>query len=126
MTMELRLARTELCSTGTVFKPPQPMQRNLGSAILLAAIEDYRSLREEKHQSAERFLYPQTPEWQEQYDWAVALAEGLNAAWLRDTLDRCREKWDGQRSARIRMVRSPRRNRKPTRRRHGDEGRRCS
>ena len=26
-------------------------------------------------------------EWQDHYDWAVALLEGLNPAWLRDALD---------------------------------------
>ena len=42
------------------------------------------------HKDAERFLYPQTQEWQDHYDWAVSLADGLNPAWLRDSLDRSR------------------------------------
>jgi hypothetical protein len=126
MTTELRLARTELYSTGTVYKRGQLRTRNLGSAIFLVAIEDYRSLREEQHKSAEQFLYPQTPEWQEHFDWAVALAEGLNPAWLRDTLDRFKEKWDGQRSARIRPTRPSSRNRAPKRKEPAYEVRRCS
>ncbi len=101
MTTELQMASTELNSRGTLYKPPQPSTRNLGSAIFLAAIEDYRSICDELHESARRFLYPRTPAWQEQYDWAVALAEGLDPGWLRDALDRLRDQWDGQRFARI-------------------------
>jgi hypothetical protein len=104
MTTELRMARTELNSTGTLYKPAQPPMRNLGSAIFLAAIEDYRSACDELHESAERFLYPRRAAWQHQYDWAVSLAEGLDPAWLRDALDRLRDKWDGQRFARMRLT----------------------
>jgi hypothetical protein len=99
MNTEFRMARTELNSTGTLYKPAQPGTRNLGSAIFLAAIEDYRSMCDELHESAQRFLYPRTPAWQAQYDWALSLAEGLDPAWLRDALDRLRDKWDGQRFA---------------------------
>ena len=53
MTTELRMASTELNSRGTLYKPPQPSTRNLGSAIFLAAIEDYRSMCDELHESAE-------------------------------------------------------------------------
>lgn len=101
-------------STGQhgVHKPAQPRKRNLGAAILLAAIKDYRSMHDEIHESAEQFLYPQTPEWQDHYDWAVGLAEGLNPAWLRDALDRFRDKWDAKRSARTRFIKPPRQARK--------------
>ncbi len=74
MSIELRLARAELYPTGTLYKSPQLLKRNLGSAIFLAAIEDYRSMCDELHETAERFLYPRTPAWQDQYDWAVALS----------------------------------------------------
>jgi hypothetical protein len=104
MSIELRLARAELDSTGTLYKSPQPLNRNLGSAIFLAAIEDYRSACDELHESAQRFLYPRTAAWQRQYDWAISLAEGLDPAWLRDALDRLRDKWDGQRFARMRLT----------------------
>jgi hypothetical protein len=98
-------------STEPIFRPAMPRNRNLGNAILLAAIEDYRSLHEERHDSAERFLFPQSPEWQHHYDWVVSLAEGLNTAWLRDVLDRSKSKWDEQRLARMsaRMRRGVRR-----------------
>lgn len=91
-------------------KPIALKSRNLGSAIFLVAIEDYRSLRAEPHQSAAQFLYPATPEAQERYDWAMGLVEGLDPAWLRDALDRFRRTWDAQRCAR--MKRPSRRARK--------------
>ena len=55
--------------------------RNLGGAIVLAAIQDYRSLDDKAHKDAERFLYPKTPKLQRHYDWAVALAGGVNPVW---------------------------------------------
>jgi hypothetical protein len=88
-------------------RPPRTKARSLGAAILLVAIEDYRSLDAFEHQSAERFLYPQTCAWQERYDWVVALTEGLNPAWLREALDRLKIEWDQQRS--IHMSRQSRR-----------------
>ena len=106
MSAELQFAITELYSTGTAYQPEQAVKRNLGSAILLAAIADYRSLDQESHDHAEQFLYPQTAEWQDHYDWAVSLADGLNPAWLRDALDRFKGKWDGQRCARLRAQQS--------------------
>ena len=48
-----------------IYGPPQTKKRNLGGAIFLAAIEDYRSMDEETHEDAERFLYPQTRRVQE-------------------------------------------------------------
>jgi hypothetical protein len=110
MTTEPRLAKTELYSAGTAYQASTPRKRNLGGAIFLAAIEDYRGSNEEIHKNAEQFLYPQTPEWQDHYDWAVALADGLDPAWLRDALDRFKDKWDGQRSPRRGLMRSARRN----------------
>jgi hypothetical protein len=84
--------------TGTPAEPLALNGRSLGIAIILAAMKDYLSLQEEAHQSAAEFLYPQTPEWRSQYDWAVALVDGLNPTWLRDRLDRSRPKWEVQRS----------------------------
>ena len=125
MTSELRLARTEPGSIGTAYLPARSRMRNLGSAIFLAAIQDYRSMDEDTHQDAKAFLYPQTAEAQDQYDWAVALADGLDPAWLRDALDRCKGKWDGQRSRKSWMRRS-RRSCQAKRRGEGDEVRKCS
>jgi hypothetical protein len=116
----------ELYATGTVFQPPELKTRNLGDAIFLAAIDDYRSMDEDMHKDAEQFLYPRTPAWQDQYDWAVALSDGLNPAWLRDTLDRCKGKWDGQRFARKTSARPRKENCKPRRRGAADEARKCS
>jgi hypothetical protein len=82
--------------------------RSLGSAIILAAIRAYASQQAEVHESAASFLYPQTCEWRAQYEWAVALADGLNPAWLRDALDRSRRNWDAQRSAHRRLSRCSR------------------
>ena len=93
MNNEMELAETEI-DGGDDYRPSQPKKRSLGGAIFLVAIEDYRSPDEQEHKSAEQFLYPRTRQWQEHYDWAVALTEGLNPAWLRDALDRSRRKWD--------------------------------
>ena len=83
MNNQMRWADKDIYSTATIERPSQTNTRSLGGAIFLVAIQDYRSADEQEHKSAERFLYPRTREWQEQYDWAVALTEGLNPAWLR-------------------------------------------
>ncbi len=101
MRNEPRFVSRELVSISPAYQPGKPRTRNLGAGILLAAVQDYRSLDEDVHRDAERFLYPQTQDYQQHYDWVVSLADGLNPAWLRDSLDRCRRKWDWQRSARI-------------------------
>ena len=93
---------SELYSTSPAYPPAPPRMRNLGSAIFLAAVADYCSLDQEAHDHAELFLYPQTQDWQDHYDWAVALLEGLNPEWLRESLDQSRLKWDEQRCARMR------------------------
>jgi hypothetical protein len=98
---EMGLAKTDIYSTGPIYQPSKPRTRNLGGAIFLAAIKDYGSLDEEVHENAKQFLYPRTSEWEDHYDWAVALAEGLNPAWLRDALDRFKAKWDRQRFERM-------------------------
>jgi hypothetical protein len=99
--MELRIPKIELFSSRSVDRPATAPKRNLGCAILLAAIEDYHSLHEGTHSGARRFLYPHAPEWQEHYDWAVSLAAQFNPQWLRDALDGRREMWDQQRSSRL-------------------------
>ena len=100
MTTKLRLARLELFSTGIAHERTDPRVRTLGCAIFWAAIMDYRSLDQEAHEDAGKFLYPLTPEWQGQYEWALALTDGVNAAWLRDSLDRFKGVWDRQRCSR--------------------------
>jgi hypothetical protein len=98
MRIDVQQVDPDLRTAGSPATPIALRGRSLGSAIILAAIKDYHSLHTELHESAASFLYPQTQEWQSQYDWAVALAEGLSPAWLRDVLDRSRARWDGQRS----------------------------
>ena len=93
----MQIAKTELYSTGSMYRPATPQKRDLGSAILLAAIEDYRSLDEEMHDLAEQFLFPQTADRQNHFEWVVSLAEGLNPGWLREALDRAKSEWDEQR-----------------------------
>jgi hypothetical protein len=111
MTNEMKLER-EISRLGTPYKPAQAKKRSLGGAIFLVAIADYRGTDDQEHQSAQRFLYPQTREWRKHYDWAVELAEGINPAWLREALDSFRGKWDGERTARIaRETRRAERNR---------------
>jgi hypothetical protein len=101
MSNELRFVSRQLLTISPAYEAATPRTRNLGAAILLAAVQDYRSLDEYTHKDAERFLYPQTQEYQDHYDWVVSLADELDPAWLRDSLDRSRRKWDWQRSARI-------------------------
>jgi hypothetical protein len=112
----------ELSTTGAACRRATPRTRNLGAAILLSAVQDYRSLDEDIHKDAERFLYPQTQQFQEHYDWVVSLADELNPAWLRDALDRSRKKWDWQRGARI--IAAGRR--RTGGRGKGNEARKCS
>jgi hypothetical protein len=123
MSNELRFVSRELATISPTYQPVRPRTRNLGAAILLAAVQDYRCMDEDRHKDAERFLYPQTPESQDHYDWVVSLADGVNPAWLRDSLDRSRNKWDWQRGARISATG---RVRKIGRRGNGDEARKCS
>ena len=59
MTSELRLVRREPDLQDRTNHPKEARIRNLGSAIFLAAIRDYRSLDEDTHRDAEQFLYPQ-------------------------------------------------------------------
>ena len=97
MTNEMEFVKENVYATSSAYPTPSLRRRNLGGEILLAAIDDYRSMDETAHKDAEEFLYPQTPECQNHYDWVVGLAQGLNAAWLRDALDRFKGQWDGQR-----------------------------
>jgi hypothetical protein len=119
---EIELAEEEISTVGTNYKPSQAKKRCLGRAIFLVAIADYGGTDELEHKSAKRFLYPQTRKWQDHYDWAVELAEGINPAWLREALDRFRGKWDEQRAERI--ARETRRAEKSDRRNRPDEERR--
>jgi hypothetical protein len=106
--------------------PKEVRTRNLGSAIFLAAIQDYRSLNEDKHKDAERFLYPKTRASQNHYDWAVGLIQGLDPAWIRSSLDRFKGRWDGQRFARMGSARPIRSVCKPKKKGAADEARKCS
>jgi hypothetical protein len=123
MSNELRFVSRELVTISPSYQRATPRMRNLGAAILLAAVQDYRCMNEERHKDAERFLYPQTPESQQHYDWVISLADGVNPAWLRDSLDRSRNKWDWQRGARISASGKVR---KISRRGSRDEARKCS
>jgi hypothetical protein len=100
MTDEMKLAHMAIYAESTIYRPAQTRKRSLGAAIFLVAIEDYRGADEQDHRTAKRFLYPQTRQWQEHYEWALALADELNPAWLRDALDRLKGNWDTQRAER--------------------------
>jgi hypothetical protein len=123
MSNEPRFVSRDVATISPAYQPARPRTRNLGSAIMLAAVQDYRCMDEDRHKDAERFLYPLTPEAQAHYDWVVSLDDGLNPAWLRDLLDRSRNKWDWQRGARISATGKVRR---ISRRGKGDEARKCS
>jgi hypothetical protein len=101
MTDEMMVAHMNIYAEGSIYQPSKMKQRSLGGAIFLAAIKDYVSTDEQDHDSAKRFLYPRTRKWQKQYDWAMALTEGVNPAWLREALDRFKDKWDKKRTERM-------------------------
>ena len=100
MNTVLQLANLEICSSNALSSLFHLPKRNLGCAILIAAIEDYMALDEQAHTSAAQFLYPANAAYQEHYDWVAAMAGGVNRAWLRDALDRAKPKWDKERLAR--------------------------
>jgi hypothetical protein len=100
----MELAKKENSAKGAIKHPADLRERSLGGAIFLVAIADYRSADELEHKNAKRFLYPQTRKWQNHYDWAVGLAGGLNPAWLRDALDKCKAKWDEQHASAARRA----------------------
>lgn len=99
MSKQLILTQADMDGMGPAYQQSR-QKRTLGGAIFLVAIDDYRSMDEHEHRDAARFLYPTTRQWRNQYEWALALTEGLNPTWLRDSLDRWRVKWDGQRRER--------------------------
>lgn len=92
-----QIGQQTLSSSGTLSQLFRPPKRNLGCAILVAAIEDYLSLDEQAQAGAARFLYPAEPEYREHYDWVVSMATGVNAVWLREALDEARAGWDRRR-----------------------------
>ena len=101
MNDEMQLEEMDFYSTGTAYQPATARKRNLGGAILLAAIQDYRGKHADAHRDAKAFLYPRTPERQDHYDWVAGLTEGLDPAWLRNALDRFKPRWDKQRRRRM-------------------------
>jgi hypothetical protein len=115
MMHEVRWINMELFSTGLGYEGPKQQERSLGFAIFVVATEDYCSTDPEVHADARDFLFPPTADWQNHFDWACSLADGLNPGWLRDALNRCRFSWDQQRAdrlARISLRQSLRRGRK--------------
>src|ERR1700751_601899 len=105
MMTEPQFSQTELASSRTLSSLFHLPKRNLGCAILVAAVEDYQSLDDQTHASASRFLFPTTPEYREHYGWVVSMATGVNPVWLREALDRARNRWDRTRTEeRLRKV----------------------
>jgi hypothetical protein len=100
MNTESQLSHIELSSSSTISGLFHLPKRNLGCAILVAAIEDYLSLDDQTHASAALFLFPLSPEYKEHYDWVVSMATGVDRAWLRDCLNRMRKAWDRERTNR--------------------------
>jgi hypothetical protein len=93
----LLLANNELSSSrglNSLFTAPS---RTLGCAVLVAAINDYLSSDNTAHRSAEKFLYPKSPDFRKRYDWAVSIATGVDPEWLRNALDRSKPQWDQKR-----------------------------
>ncbi|HEY4045551.1 MAG TPA: hypothetical protein VGM27_01690 [Acidobacteriaceae bacterium] len=105
MITEFQCTDTELSSSRTLSSLFHLPKRNLGCAILVAAIEDYQGLEEQPHASAALFLFPSTPEYNEHYDWVLSMANGVDRAWLREALDRARKTWDRERTEKKLRVR---------------------
>lgn len=102
---ESHFPQTELASSSTLSSLFHLPKRNLGCAILVAAIEDYQSLDDLTRASAARFLFPATREYREHYSWVVSMATGVNPVWLREALDHARSHWDRARTeARLRRT----------------------
>ena len=71
--------------------------RNLGAAVLYAAVQDYTGSDPQAHESAAQFLYPGTDEDREHLAWAVRMTDGVSMAWLREMLDKNKPTWDAGR-----------------------------
>ncbi len=82
----------------SLFARRAPAVRDLGLAIVVVAIADYCGRDEEMHLDAARFLFPETEAVRRHYAWAVAIQDKVNAAWLREELDRARPAWDAERT----------------------------
>lgn len=82
-----------------------PSRRNLGCAVIAAAIVDYyspyySSETYEMWQTARNFLFPVTTDELDLWDHFVALS-GLPEAWFRNNIERLRDKWDSKRLSHI-------------------------
>jgi hypothetical protein len=97
--LKIGIARAELLSLHSIWRPETPHRRNLGCAILLAAIEDYQGLDPQAHEHAKQFLFPQTQEWRDHQEWVVSLAGDMTAARLQQALERSKGVWDERRCA---------------------------
>jgi hypothetical protein len=91
------MCSTKLFPAGTLERAGKPCKRNLGGAIVLAAIRDYRSRKPKVHADARDFLYPRTAARRSHFAWVMTLAPSVDPGWLREALDRRRGKWDQQR-----------------------------
>jgi len=93
----LLLANNELSSSRGLYSLFTAPRRTLGCAILVAAINDYLSSDSAAHRTAEKFLFPKSPDFRKHYDWAVSIATGIDPEWLRNALDRSKPHWDHKR-----------------------------
>ena len=89
---------------GTPAVEPGPAKRaTLGLSLILLAISDYRTAPENSwmFRTAKGFLFPGKvdQEYRDHFDWVLAVARGIDADWLRETLDRARPEWDAERAA---------------------------
>lgn len=91
------LSDNDLSSSKGLYNLLTVPKRTLGCAILIAALNDYRSSDTDAHRSAAAFLYPRTLEFHKHFDWVVSMAAGIDPGWLRHALNRCKPQWDRQR-----------------------------
>jgi hypothetical protein len=102
MSMQTWMVKTEMYAVGEMDQPPTPFKRNLGSAIVEIAINDYRNPTPGVHEHAREFLYPRTQAARDHFAWVLALAPGVDPRWVREMLDKRRARWDAQRCKRRR------------------------
>jgi hypothetical protein len=74
-------------------------RQNLGNALILQAIQDYREGSGLDHKSASQFLFPTTAAYRKHFSWAIGLSS-LDEGHTRRRLDELRRVWNANREKR--------------------------
>ena len=77
MTNEMELAKMDIYAAYTTYRPITARSKELRrSDFPGCASQDYRSPDDLEHRTQNSFFTRKRAQWQDHYDWAVALAEG--------------------------------------------------